>query len=238
MLATVLSQWDWTFGQVAETLLTKFRGDMESYIMEGFGAGWDHCDIVYDTSDQLYSTEDTLRFVMDSSMMHSSDIRATFSSSHCLLVSAHISSNKSLSDIIKFGWSVIQHKRIALVLQLGEGLTLDMAANTTNMPFMVAATDEDGKEQFLCPVIGEATPRLQDVMCDSSYVSPKEKSLRVAIFGIPPYFYGKRNFHSTNHRRSLNVQKLSSGAPNVQDLNGCSKYQLLKLMILALLEYY
>ena len=174
---------------------------------------------------------------MDSSMMYSSDIRATFSKSHCLLVSAHISSNKSLSDIIKFGWSVIQHKRIALVLQLGDGLTLEMAANTTKLPFMVAATDEDGKEQFLCPVIGEVAPRLQDLMCDSSYVSPKEKSLRVAIFGIPPYFYGKRNFHSTNHR-SLNVQKLTSGAPNVQDLNGCSKNQLLRLIILTLLAYY
>ena len=238
ILVTFLSQWDWTYGQAAGTLLTKFRDDMESFIMEGYGAGWEHCDIVHDTSDQINSSEETLRFVMDSSMMHSSDIRATFSKSHCLLVSAHISSNKSLSDIIKFGWSVIQHKRIALVLQLGDGLTLDMAANTTKLPFMVAAIDDKGKVQFLCPVIGESVPRLQDVVCDSSYVSAKEKFFRVAIFGIPPYFYGKSEFNNTNLRRSLHVQKLTSGAPNVQELHGCSKNQLLKLIILTLLAYY
>ena len=173
-------------------------------------------------------------------MMHSSDISVTFSSSHCLLVSAHISNNNSLSDIIKFGWSVIQHKRLALILELGEELTLNMAENTTKLPFMIAATDADGKDQFLCPVIGEAAPRLQDVMCDRTYVTPKEKSLRVAIFGIPPYFYGKSVFRNTNHGRKLNdrVQKLTSGAADFQELNERSKYQLLKLIILALFACY
>ena len=79
-----------------------------------------------------------------------------------------------------------------MILKLGPGLTLDMAANTTKLPFLVAATrEEDGKEQFMCPVIGEANPRLQDAMCHRSYVSSEDKSLRVGIFGIPPYFYGK-----------------------------------------------
>ena len=211
ILVTFLSQWDWTFGQAAGTLLTKFRDDMESFIMEGYGEGWEHCDIVHDTSDQINSSEETLRFVMDSSMMHSSDIRATFSSSHCLLVSARVGNNQSLSDIFKFGWSVIQHKRLALVLKLEAGLTLDMAANTSKLPFMVAATDQQKKEQFLCPVIGRASPKLQSYMCDTSYVLSKEKNLRVAIFGIPPYFYGEIDCGITKYNSCSLVIYLTSG---------------------------
>ena len=188
ILATLLS---WTFGQETGMLLTKYRGNLEGYIMKGHSGGWKNCDIVHDTSEQLNFSEDTLRFVMDLTMMGSSDIRTTFSSSHCLLVSARVSNNQSLSDIFKFGWSVIQHKRLALVLQLEAGLTLDMAANTSKLPFTVAAIDQHKKEQFLCPVIGRASPKLQDYMCNTSYVSLKEKNLRVAIFGVPPYFYGE-----------------------------------------------
>ena len=188
MLVTILGQ---TFGHESGMLLSKYRDEVEGYIMKGHGEGWKNCDVVHDTSEQLNFSADTLRFVMDSNMMHSSDIRTTFSSSHCLLVSAHISNNQSLSDIFKFGWSVIQHKRLALVLQLEVGLTLDMAANTSKLPFTVAAIDQHKKEQFLCPVIGRASPKLQDYMCNTSYVSLKEKNLRVAIFGVPPYFYGE-----------------------------------------------
>ena len=88
------------------------------------------------------------------------------------------------------------------MLQLEEGLTLDMAANTTTLPFMIAAAVKHGREQFMCPVIGKAVPHLQDNMCDKSYVSYKEKYLRVAIFGVPPYFYGKSDFNITRHSRS------------------------------------
>ena len=181
----------WTFGQEAGMLLKKYREGLEAFAMKGYGGGWKHCDVVHDTSEHLHFSADTLRFVMDSSMMRSSDIRTTFSLAQCLLVSAHVSNNQSLSDILKFGWSVIQHKRLALVLQLGAQLTLDMAANTSKLPFMVAATDKHGKEEFLCPVIGIASPQLQATMCDTAYISFKEKNLRVAIFGLPPYFYGE-----------------------------------------------
>ena len=173
LLVTLLSL---TFGQEAGTLLTKYRDDLEGYIMKGHGGGWKNCDIVHDTSERFNFSAYTLRFVMDLSMIGSSDIRTTFSSSHCLLVSAHVSNNQSLSDIFKFGWSVIQHKRLALVLQLEAGLTLDKAANTSKLPFMVVATDQHKKEQFLCPVIGRASPKLQSYMCDTSYVSLKEKN--------------------------------------------------------------
>ena len=177
--------------------------------MKGHGGGWKNCDIVHDSSEQLDFSADTLRYLMDLSMMGSSDIRTTFSSSHCLLVSARVSNNQSLSDIFKFGWSVIQHKRLALVLKLEAGLTLDMAANTSKLPFMVAATDQHKKEQFLCPVIGRASPKLQSYMCDTSYVLLKEKNLRVAIFGIPPYFYGEIDCGITKYNRCSLVQYLT-----------------------------
>ena len=191
LLLTMFCQ---AFGQNTGTLLAKYRGDIEGYIMNGYGGGWKHCDLIHDTSERVNLSEESLNFVIDTELIHSLDIKTTFSPSSCLLISAHIKSNQSLSEFIKFGWSVIQHKRLALVLKLEPGMTLNMATNTSKMPFLVAATLEDGDEQFLCPVIGEADPRLQHVMCDRSYSSYKDKTLRVGIFGIPPYFAGECNF--------------------------------------------
>ena len=191
LLLTMFCQ---AFGPTSGTLLTKYRGDIEGYIMNGYGGGWKHCDLIRDTSEQVNLSEESMNFVIDTELIHSLDIKTTFSPSSCLLISAHIKSNQSLSEFIKFGWSVIQHKRLALVLKLEPGMTLNMATNTSKMPFLVAATLEDGDEQFLCPVIGEADPRLQHVMCDRSYSSYKDKTLRVGIFGIPPYFAGECNF--------------------------------------------
>ena len=191
LLLTMFCQ---AFGPTSGTLLAKYRGDIEGYIMNGYGGGWKHCDLMCDTSEQVNLSEESMNFVIDTELIHSLDIKATFSPSSCLLISAHIKSNQSLSELIKFGWSVIQHKRLALVLKIERGMTLNMATNTSKMPFLVAATLEDGDEQFLCPVIGEADPRLQHVMCDRSYSSYKDKTLRVGIFGIPPYFAGECNF--------------------------------------------
>ena len=38
-----------------------------------------------------------------------------------------------------------------MVLKLGPGMVLDMAANTEKLPFLIAAAMENGQEQYLCP---------------------------------------------------------------------------------------
>ena len=76
------------------------------------------------------------------------------------------------------------------MLKLAQGMTLSMAKNTTKLPFLIAAEVGD-KEQFMCPVVGESTPRLQDTKCDLSYISYKDKILRVGIFGGPQNFIRK-----------------------------------------------
>ena len=169
-------------------LLTKYRWEIENYIMTGSTVGGKQCDVIHDLSgpQQPSLFNETPMFVLDIDQLHTLDIQTTFSSSICLLISAHVKTNQSLSDLIKFGWSVVQHKRLALVLKLSPGFTLEMATNTTKLPFLVAARMEEGKEQFLCPVIGEANPRLQNVKCNLTYTSSKNKSLRVAMFGMPP----------------------------------------------------
>ena len=194
IVLSVLCLSDKAHAQQNDMILTKYRGDIENYIMKGYGRMWKHCDILHDFSEPLPPTvldDETPTFVMDIAKLHTFDIRTTFSSSYCLLISAHVRNNQSLSDLIKFGWSVIQHKRLALALTLGPSVTLDMATNTTKLPFLVAARMEGGKEQFICPVIGVPNPRLQSTKCDKSYISYKDKSLRVGIIGLPPIFYGE-----------------------------------------------
>ena len=92
---------------------------------------------------------------------------------------------------MNLGKQTFQRKRLALVLKLSSNASLTfryIANNINNLPFLVAALSNNDKEQFLCPVVGENKPRLQDVMCDLSHTSYKNKIVRVEIVGTPPYF--------------------------------------------------
>lgn len=182
---------DFVLGQ-SNMLLTKYRQDIQSYIMAGYGPTWKTCDAIYDNFEARHAPFDnTPTFGMDMKKLNRIDIPTAFSSSYCLLISAHVNSNQTLSDLIKFGWSIIQRKRLALVLMLAPGLNLNMAANTTKLPFLVAARGQDGKEQFLCPIIGDPTPKIQNEFCNPTYTSHTNKSLRVGIIGRAPDFFGK-----------------------------------------------
>ena len=48
--------------------------------------------------------------------------------------------------------------------------------------------EQDGKEQFLCPVVGEVKPRLRQEMCRKSYIDYKGKTLRIGLMGVLPDF--------------------------------------------------
>ena len=170
------------------TFMAKHKGAIESFIMTGYGKGWKNCDIISDGSQGAIFQEGDTHFVMEVDKFKNFDISTILSSSQCVLMSYYVKSNESFSALIEFGWNVIQHKRLALALKLGSGLTLDMATNVTKLPFMVAAELWNGLPQFLCPVAGESEPRLRDSICDGSL---KDKILRVGFFGLAPIIYGK-----------------------------------------------
>ena len=177
-------------------LLTKHQDLIENHMMTGYGKrGSYECDIIQ--GPKILHDQKTNRpsFVLDIDQLESWDVSSTLASSQCLLVSYHVNSNHSLTALIKFGWTVVQQKRVALVMKMGSGLTLDMAANTTKLPFLVATQLEDGREQFLCPVIGQSIPNHQPSMCNQLQRSCRDKILQVAVFGVPPYFYGDNAFN-------------------------------------------
>ena len=94
----------------------------------------------------------------------------------------------SLMALLDFGRATIQHLRLALVMEMGPGVILDMIDNTTQLPFLIAADLGQGMEQFICPVVGEMKPLFEHKLCKPPYMSYKHKKLRVALLGILPHF--------------------------------------------------
>ena len=153
--------------------------------MTGHAGGWKNCDIL---SADSFSTEDTPQIAMDLDKLNTMNIKSAFASSHCVLVNYNVGDFSELQTLINFGWAAIDHVRIALVVKMASGTNLSMVTNTTKLPFLIAAELGQAKEQFLCPVVGEVDPRLDKVMCKLNYVSYKNKTLRIAQFGIIPSF--------------------------------------------------
>ena len=56
-----------------------------------------------------------------------------------------VPNSRVLSEVIKFGWTAVYHKRLGMALKLGLNLTLEMASNVTNLPVVIAAKLEGGK---------------------------------------------------------------------------------------------
>ena len=170
--------------------LSKHRQSIESYILKGYGKRSDyHCDVLHASSikDGL---DGRAQFIMGLNEVDRFDLSSNLASSHCLLVSVEVNNSESLAAGVKFGWTVVQHKRVALVMKMVSDVTLNEAMNVTKLPFLVAAELKGGKEQFLCPVVGEREPHLQNTMCVDNYTSYKNKVIRFSITGVPPYLYG------------------------------------------------
>ena len=173
--------------------LSKHEIPIENFIMNGHGRNWKHCDVMLDEPREPTSVESNAQFMVDRirnpNVLGEYDIASILSSSHCLLVSFHINDSQGLSSLIEFGRRVSLHKRIALVLKLTSGVALDSTSvNVTKLPFLIAAKlEDDDKELWLCPIIGQSEPLLQSSQCDYSYSSYKNKVLKVAAHGAPPY---------------------------------------------------
>ena len=172
-----------SLGQRLDQFLEEHRLQIQYYIMTGYGGGWTNCDILAANPIHI----DAPQFLMELEAFDKVEMGSIFSSSYCVLACYYVESKERLSDIIKLGWNVIRHKRIALILSLAKDVTLDMATDTEHLPFLIAATHESGQKQFLCPVIGIVEPLMQGHMCDNSYVSYKYKKLRIGILGINPH---------------------------------------------------
>ena len=67
-----------------------------------------------------------------------------------------------MSALIEFASRVVnKDRRIGMVLELGQGITLDLV-NSTRLPYIIAGQLEDGSEQFLCPTVGSNKATLQE----------------------------------------------------------------------------
>ena len=167
---------------VGQEFLDKYMGAIQNYIMTGEEKGWGkHCDIL---SAGTHSHEGITRITMGLDKINMLNFKS--SSSKCLLVYYDVTSKADLSTLLKFGHAAIKHVRLAFVLKMQSGITLGLATNKS-LPFLVAAETSQGKEQFLCPVVGKKEPHLQKVLCQPSGVSYKNKTLRITIMGPPPW---------------------------------------------------
>ena len=170
-------------GSGLDTFMAKHGKEIQDYIMTGYGNGWKNCDLMsYNVKEAAYNAG-TPQFSITLDRLLTIDMGSRMSSTNCLLALYHVDNLQNLSSVIKFGWKAINYKRVAIILKLGSGLTLDQATNITKLPFPIAAETENGGEQFICPFIGEETPIIQRHMCKRQYVSMEKKLLRVGMVG-------------------------------------------------------
>ena len=173
-----------TQAQQLGTFLAKHKNAVENYIMTGYGRGWDQCDVVADQFHAESALGAVPQLIMELQKLKSLETN-DYLSSHCLLVTYHVKRKEDLEALVEFGKSVIMNKRLSLVLRLGSDISLD-ALNRTGLPILVGAVLNNGKEQFLCPAVGEKKSLMQDHMCGQNYTSYKNKVLRIGMLGFPP----------------------------------------------------
>ena len=184
ILVGMLILFDRVLGQQQNIFMAKYKDAIQEHIMTGHEKGWPHCDILSSNP----SNEGVPHISMTLDKIQTLNIKSAFEKTHCLLVHYDISSKDNLSTLLEFGWNAITHIRMALVIKMGLGITLEMATNISTLPFLVAAESEHGKIQFLCPVVGDLKPRLWDEMCSPSFLEHKDKVLRIGLLGLPPDF--------------------------------------------------
>ena len=172
-------------GQDNVKFFENYKNAIQDHIMTGSEEEWKQCDIL---SAHSSSHDNTPHFSMDLDKIKILNIKETFASSSCLLVNYQVENKVSLANLIQFGWAAVQYVRLALVLELTSEITLDMITNTTKIPFLIAAKLKENRKQFICPIVGQKMPAFEENMCKPLYGSNKEKTLRVSLLGIPPYF--------------------------------------------------
>ena len=170
-------------GSGMDSLMTKHGKEIQDYVMTGYGNGWKNCDLMSQNIKEADFNAVSPQFVITLDRLLTTDMGFLLSSTNCLLALYQVDNLQHLASVIEFGWRATNYKRVALILKLDSGLTLDHGINITKLPFPIAAETENGSKQFICPFIGEDTPIFQQHMCKSKYVSMKKKILRVGMVG-------------------------------------------------------
>ena len=176
--------------EVNYKILIKHTEAIQNYMMTGYESKWQYCDRL---SDKSYYSDNEPQITMNLDEIQTLNLKAAFAYSTCLLVHYDVSSRETLSALFEFGWKAINHVRLAMVVTMRSGITLEMANYTSNLPYLVAAKLDNGKEQFLCPVVGEVRPQFGQSMCKQSFISYKNKKIRYGFFGVPPYVVSRQN---------------------------------------------
>ena len=204
---------DKALGQQNRHFMEKYKEAIQKLLMTGNEEGWDHCDILsanhYDNGVPHIS--------MDLEKIKMLDVKNAFAYSTCLLVNYHISDEASLKTIIKFGQKAIQHIRLAIIINLRSNITLNAVKKRTKIPFVVAA-QLDNREEFLCPVLGERYSHLkQQELCKSSFMSYKNRKLRIALLGpMPEFVYRDGTVDGTTFRLMNMLAEHFNFIPQVQ----------------------
>ena len=185
------------YGQ--DQILSKYMRPIQNYIMVGLENSWQPCDIL---SAGGYAHEDEPHITIDLKTIEIMNLKSVFSSSTCVLVKYDITSEERLSTLLEIGKKAINHIRLALVIKISPGVSLEKARNTSNLGYMIAAESGQGLAQYLCPVIGEIQPRLEHGMCNPSYLDYKNKVIRIGLMGLPPHF----GFTSSGTIEGVNVR--------------------------------
>ena len=170
--------------QSLSSFIHQYKDAIQDFTMTGHESGWSHCDILSDG----FLIQGIPHVLMELDKIEDLDSKWILGSSHCLLVAYHVNNQASLHSLLEIGRTIFQYKRLALVITLASGLKFEIGANSTKLPFLVAAEWESQKTQFICPIVGETKSHQQSKMCVSSQASYENKTLQMGIIGAEPYF--------------------------------------------------
>ena len=159
-------------GYAFTTYVTSRKAAIERYITSGNDDGRRNCDILNASPITSNLILDTPQFVMDMKTLKTFDAKTALSNANCLVVVAQVNDAGTLSYLIKFGIRVTEdRKSLGMVLGLGSNLTLEsLNFDNETLPFVIAAhlNDSGGREQILCPEIGNYKPHIRSYMCHES----------------------------------------------------------------------
>ena len=164
------------------SFVSKYKVDVENFIMAGYGGGWDSCDIIAVSPVKPKPSWNVPQLTVDINTLKELDLGSDLLPSYCFLVLAKVKDNATMSAITEFGWTAIKHKRVGMILTLGSDITtLDEARNMRKLPFPIAAHMDSGREQFLCPSVGNQQPLYQHSICEKHLTNYHDKTIRVQL---------------------------------------------------------
>ena len=170
--------------------LEQYMEKIQDYIMIGHEKGWRPCNLL---SANSYREKSTPQISMDLDKIGTLNIKSVFSFSHCIFISYHANSKEDLASLVEFGLRAHRQMRVALLIKMKRGISLETSLKDTRLPFMIGAELDNNKIQFNCPILGKSNTGLEPHICNPSYATYKDNVLRIVLYGV------RENFHSTKN---------------------------------------